>query len=445
MERGTGQALPSERDAWSHARLIPMLGTRDKKERERRATSCLLAVMHGVPEFGRALLKELGAPSSREIKTFTEVRFKTASGKPSTPDGAISCRGRKGTWTCLLEVKTGNDRLRAEQVTEYVDLAREHDFDAVLTISPQITTAVKESPVEVSGKKLRRVCLYHYSWWEVITRAIVQQRFRGVSDTDQDWVLRELIHYLTSPNSGTVEFEDMGPSWVVVRDGARRGTLGGDRNGATEIAGRWDQFCFALCLSFTQSLGVDVRPHRRRGEATPQRLERFTDELIEDGVLERRLEIPNAIAPLELRVDLRARQTATSVSFAAADRATLRGRVGWLTKQLKEAPDGLLVTARFPNVQTFSSASLGQIRADPKALCHSQDPKRLPRSFTLTLVKEMGRGRGRGEGTFAGETTKQALGFYREIVEELTPWQPAAPQTQEPEDGVELPPGPPDH
>ena len=43
--------------------LIPTFGTRTQQEQEKRATSCLLAVMHGVPECGHALLTELGAPS----------------------------------------------------------------------------------------------------------------------------------------------------------------------------------------------------------------------------------------------------------------------------------------------------------------------------------------------------------------------------------------------
>lgn len=87
-------------DSWRHARLIPTFGSRNDKEREKRATSCLLAVMHGVPEFGHALLKELGAPKSLEIETFAEVRFKNGGGKTVIPDGAIVCQRGKTRWTC---------------------------------------------------------------------------------------------------------------------------------------------------------------------------------------------------------------------------------------------------------------------------------------------------------------------------------------------------------
>src|SRR5215217_2067563 len=84
---------------WPLARLIPTAGIRGQEEQERRATSSLLAVMRAVPEFGHALLKELGAPKSPVIETFTEVRFKDAERKTVIPDGAIVCRRGEKVWT----------------------------------------------------------------------------------------------------------------------------------------------------------------------------------------------------------------------------------------------------------------------------------------------------------------------------------------------------------
>ena len=63
--------------------------------------------MGAVPEFGKALLAEAGAPKGR-ITTFTEVQLKDADGKLSIPDGvAVVERGAK-TWRCLVEVKTSD-------------------------------------------------------------------------------------------------------------------------------------------------------------------------------------------------------------------------------------------------------------------------------------------------------------------------------------------------
>jgi hypothetical protein len=48
--------------------------------------------MHGVPEFGHALLREVDVPKASVVETFAEVRFKDGSGKTVIPDGAIACR-----------------------------------------------------------------------------------------------------------------------------------------------------------------------------------------------------------------------------------------------------------------------------------------------------------------------------------------------------------------
>jgi hypothetical protein len=126
-------------DGWHPARLIPTVGIRGQEEQERRATSCFLAVMHAVPEFGHALLNELGAPKSTVIETFAEVRFKDVNGKTVIPDGAIVCERGGKRWTCLVEVKTAKAMLKGEQVSAYLDIARDNGFDGVLTISNQIT------------------------------------------------------------------------------------------------------------------------------------------------------------------------------------------------------------------------------------------------------------------------------------------------------------------
>jgi hypothetical protein len=160
-------------DGWRHARLIPTFGVRSQLEQEKRATSCLLAVVHGVPEFGYALLKELGAPKAPVIETFAEVRFKDAAGKTVIPDGAIVCRRGSKSWTCLVEVKTGAARLKDDQVTSYLDISRANGFDGVLTISTQITTDASESPIAIDRRKLRGLNLWHFSWWKVLTEAVV--------------------------------------------------------------------------------------------------------------------------------------------------------------------------------------------------------------------------------------------------------------------------------
>jgi hypothetical protein len=420
----------SPQDGWHPARLIPTAGIKGIDEQERRATSAVLAVMHAVPEFGHALLKELGPPKSNAIRTFAEVRFKNGDGKTAIPDGAIVCERGKKSWTCLVEVKTSNAALRDEQVASYLDLARDNGFDAVLTISNQITAAADESPVSVDKRKLRKVGLWHLSWWRILTEAIVQSRYRGVSDPDQAWILRELIAYLDHEASGAGGFGDMGDAWVSVRKAAHDGTL---RNGAEsrDVVERWEQFSQYLCLGLSQDLGRRVTVHRPRKQTTAARLDELSKSLVADGLLEATLRVPDAVGDVVLRADLRSRQTLTSVTVAAPNEMRAKSRINWLLRQLGDAPESLRIDVAYPNARQTMSELLSVARDAPERLLYEADPRREPRSFTLTLARPMGQKRGKDEGSFVRTTREHVFSFYRDLVQDLKPWQARAPRLRE--------------
>ncbi|MDW5594727.1 hypothetical protein VSS74_10290 [Conexibacter stalactiti] len=419
----------SSRDGWRPARLLPTVGIRGQEEQERRATSALLAVMRAVPEFGHALLKELGAPKSL-IQTFAEVRFRTADGKTVIPDGAIVCERGKRSWTCLVEVKTGSAQLRDDQVSSYLDVARDNGFDAVLTISNQITSSSAESPVSVDGRKLKKVALWHFSWWRVITDAIVQSRYRGVSDPDQAWILDELIAYLDHEASGAGGFTDMGENWVAVRKAAHDGTLRPSPE-ARDVAERWEQFTNYLCLGLSQDLGENVTVLRPRRQTTSMRLDEIVRMLTGEGRLEATLRVPGAIGDIDLRADLRTRQTLTRVSFAAPGEMRATPRINWLLRQLKEAPGDLRVDVAYPNARQTTAGLLLVVAEEPERLLYEPDIRREPRSFSLTLLRKMGQKRGKEEGSFVRETRNQIVDFYGDLVQNLKPWQARAPRLRE--------------
>lgn len=418
----------SAADGWLHARLIPTYGIRSQDEQEKRATSCLLAVMHGVPEFGHALLRELGAPKSPSIDTFAEVRFKSADGKVDIPDGAIVCQRGSKRWTCLVEVKTGSATLKDEQVARYIDIAREQGFDGVLTISNQITHSASESPVCVNGHKLRKTSLWHFSWWRILTEAVVLSRYKGVSDSDQAWVLRELIHYLTGQASGVAGFEDMGKDWVPVRTAAHDGTLRSGDPRTRQVAERWDQFTEYLCLSLSQELGRNVISVRSRKQTTSARVDELEKSLATAGILHTTIRVPDAIGDLQIRADLKSRQTSLSVDIAAPSEGRPKFRINWLLRQLTEAWPDLRVEVWYPHARETVAATLEQARERPEILFFPTDLAREPRSFVLTLRRPMGQKRGRVEGSFVRETREQAVTFYRDLVQNLKAWQARPPQ-----------------
>lgn len=412
---------------WIPARLIPVAGIRGQEEQELRAASSLLAVMGAVDEFGRSLLKEIGAPAGK-ISTYTEVPLTAADGKRLRPDGAVRVERGKTRWQCLVEVKTGNAPLNPEQVASYLDLAREHGFDAVLTISNHISTSSSDAPVEVDRRKLRRVDLRHLSWWRILTEAVMQHQHRGVRDPDQAWILGELIAYLEHEKSGAIGFEDMGKHWVEVRNSARDGTMRITDPGVRDVVDRWEQFIEYLCLTLSQDLGVQVVSAQSRARDGRIWTEALLSGLDERGALFGSFRVPNAVGPIDVEADLRARQTRVGVQVPAPKEGRPLTRINWLLRQLAKAPSDLTVEVQFARSKETTALRLTDARDDPRGLLSPSDPKREPRAFVLSLARTLGTRRGRGERSFVQETRRQVVGFYANLVEELRPWQPRAPR-----------------
>jgi hypothetical protein len=422
-----GTVRNGEPNPWMPARLIPVAGIRGQDEQEIRAASSLLAVMGAVNEFGRALLKEIGAPTGR-ISTFTEIPLKDAEGKTWRPDGAILVERGKTSWKCLVEVKTGNAPLDPNQLSTYLDLAREHGFQALLTISNQISNSPAEVPVAVDRRKLRSVQLRHLSWWRILTEAIMQHQHRGVRDPDQAWILGELIAYLEHEKSGAVGFEDMGQSWVRVRNATRDGTIRSTDAGVKDVVERWEQFVEYLCLGLSQDLGVQVVSAQSRARDGQAWADSLLKGLENEGTLSGSFRVPGAVGPIGVVADLRARLTRVSVKVAAPKEGRPQTRVNWILRQLKKAPDDLRVEVQFARTKETTALLLKDAREEPAGLLSPTDPKREPRSYTLSLARPLGTKRGRGERSFVHETRRQVVSFYGNLVEGLAEWRPKAPR-----------------
>lgn len=414
-------------ERWQRARLVPIVGERGHQAQERRATSVLLAVMTIVPEFGKELLAQLGAPRGR-VEAFVEVPLKDDAGRTSIPDGVITVTRGKTEWACLVETKTGGNRLAEEQVSRYVDLARAHGFNAVLTISNQIAHEAGESPVQIDGRRLRSVSLRHLSWWRILTEAVVQQNHRGVSDPEQAWILGELIAYLSHPSSGVGDFDDLGDGWVAVRDGAKNETLVLSDSAVDSVASRWEEFTQYLCLSFRQDLGRSVSPVFGRKSNASIRLDATRRQLVERGTLETSLRVPDTVGAITLSADLRARRLHVSTGLGAPDEGRAKTRINWLVRQLSDAPPDLRIDVRFAGCRESATASLSRVREDPSILMSEIDAARVPREFLLTRSTPTGKKRGQGRGSFIGDARRDLFDFYENVVQVLRPWSPRAPQ-----------------
>ncbi|MFD6661833.1 stress response protein [Micromonospora chalcea] len=426
-------------ETWLAARLIPTSGINGAEEQERRATSALLAVMSAVREFGRVLTQSVGAPAG-VVQTFIEVPFKLGN-QQLFPDGLIRVTRGQRQWTALVEVKTGSNPLRSEQLEAYLDIAREQGFDALITISNEIAPVPGQHPTTVDRRKLRKVALYHLPWTEILTQAVIQKEYRGIADPDQAWVLGELIRYLEHPRSGALEFSDMGPAWVQVRDGVSAGTLRAGDDAAAQVAGRFDALIRYACLRLGRQLGTDVTPAlSRRDLADPAaRTQSLANQLASAGTLSGSIRIPGAVGHLHVTADLRAGQIVCHVDVDAPRSGRPTTRVNWLVRQLRDAPDTVRIEAFAMHARGGGATDLlRQVRAEPTTLI--SDPSRELRAFRIAQSTAAGTKRGSGRGAFIDSVLHAIDDFYEQIIQNLKPWMPAAPRLRTSEDVIPVQP-----
>lgn len=419
-------------ESWHEARLIPTSGINGAEEQERRATSALLAVMGAVREFGRGLTKPLGAQVG-SVQTFVEVPFELAE-RRLFPDGLIRVsRGHK-TWTALVEVKTGANQLAAEQLENYLDIAREQGFNAVITISNEIPAVPGQHPTKVDKRKLKKVDLHHWSWTQVLAEAVMQKEFRGVADPDQAWILGELIRYLEHPRSGALEFDDMGEAWVSIRDAVAASTLRPTNKGVAEVAARFDALLRFGSLRLGRQLGTEVTPILSRAElADPaRRTQAMVARLCAHGQLVGSIRIPDAVAPITITVDLRAGRIDCHVDIEAPREGKPTTRVNWLVRQLASAPDSVRIEAYVAHARGSSAAELlGAVRVNPMLLLG--DGGKELRSFRVAQSVPMGAKRGRGRGAFIDSTLAAVDSFYSEVLQNLKAWSATPPRLRQPD------------
>lgn len=412
--------------SWNTARLIPTSGINGPEEQERRATSALLAVMSAVKEFGRTLTQPLGAPAG-QLETFIEVPF-DLNGKRIFPDGLIRARRGSKSWTALLEVKTSTNELTTEQLENYLDVARENGFDALITISNQLPPATGVHPTPVDGRKLRRVALHHWSWTEVLTHAVMQKEYRGVADPEQAWILGELIRYLEHPKSGAMQFDDMGPHWVPVRDAVQAGTLRASDKTALDVAASFDALIRYAALRLGRRLGAEVTPVLTRAEAANPALRpaALASSLVKSGTFAAALRIPNAVSDLTVTADLRASKLTCSFDVDAPREGRATTRINWLLRQLRESPDSLRVEAHFAWGRTDAAELLRDVRQDAAKLVI--DPAKEIKSFTIAHVSGAGSKRSAGRGGFIDSVLDAVDASYEDIGQRLKPWAATPPR-----------------
>jgi len=418
---------------WQSARLIPVAGIKGDREAEQRATSALLAVLSVVRDLSHDLLSPLGASSAGKavVETFTEVTIES-NGKPVRPDGLIRVTYGKRSFTALVEVKTGDNKLDKDQLNSYWQAAREAKYDHIITISNEIAASGFHPVQGLRVQKNSPVQITHLSWTRILSTALRIKNHKGVDDPEQAWILGELVRYLEHHASGVMQTADMGVEWTAVRDGARAGTLNRRTPGVREVAAKIDEvFTFAsLILSSEIGEDVDVVLSKSLRDHT-LRLDSFTKAMIDGQPVPGTLRIPHTAGDIKTSIDLRAQQMSASVDVKAPEDKGARGRVGWLLSQLDDSDDDVIIESYARNARVPIATSLGAARRDRGVLL--ADDRSEAHRFVLMKRVPMPHGRRSSarKAGFVDGYMSMVADFYENVVQRVTPWQPPAPKRKQ--------------
>ena len=422
-------ASPEFLESGEVARLIPVIAD---SRREQRVASVFLATLAAVPDLAQQLLSTAGIRLGKRsvIDTYTEVVLKEHSEAKDRPDGLIVITAGKNSWKALLEAKIGSSMLEEDQVHRYLQLARQCEIDAVITLSNQFVARPTHSPIRVPKTLTRRVDLFHWSWKTVATEAVLLQARDAVKDPDQAFILREFVRFISHDSVGITGFDRMPSQWrdavTLVKSG---GFIGKTTPEAEALVSAWHQETRDLALRMSQHLATEVVVRLPRAHASDAD-QRFRDDcakLSSHNKLEVEYEIPNAASPLTVTADL-VSQTIRVAMEAGAPLDKQRGtaRVNWLLRQLKATSDEqLFVRISWPSRAQDTVCRLSDIREDPKAIVGGAPLP--PKSFEVFQLCDDAR-RFTGRKTFIEEIERVVPQFYDNVGQRLERWVPKPPK-----------------
>ena len=427
-------SLPEYLKRGEKARLFPVLADTSK---EGRSTSILLSCLVHVREFGQAMLGSVNQRVGKlaSLVTYTEVTFADQREKKEhRPDGLIVLRIGKRRWKALVETKVGNSKLDEEQLAAYMRLAKEHNIDAVITVSNQFTSRPDHHPVKLSAKTRSKVRIYHWSWMYIITQADLLVSNDDIEDEDQYFILSEMLRFLTHASTGVKSFDRMPEAWTgIVQKVADGASLQTKSEEVQDIVAAWHQEVRDISLLLTRQVNVKVEVRLSRSHVLDPaaRAKEDARELAEKQTLSAGLRIQDAAALIELVVDIGKRTISASMTLEApGNRKTTPARLNWLLRQLQKTSEtDIHIRLNWPGRRPRTQHTLKELRENSAmASAGSQD---LPVArFEVCMIRQLGR-RFSQRKSFIEELEQMVSRFYETVGQRLRAYQPPAPKVSE--------------
>lgn len=411
---------------YSEAKLIPLLKTGD----EGALTSIILASLRLVKEFRDSVFKEIKLSKSKSIYYLTEVIFNEIDSK-SRVDGlvlVVSAGVIKDA--AVFEMKNKNNSVDKEQVERYIDLCKKVKIDKLITISNEFVADSTQSPVK--AKKPKNFNLYHFSWTYLMTKGqlLLFKNDSNIQDEDQVEIMKEVLCYLESPQSGVNGYLSMKSGWKETVDKiSNRIPLKVSDECIEEAVESWYEQEKDMALMFSRKLGVLVKSTGRNKESAKEDIRR----IIKNQELTGNLSIKNSVSDIKIKLDFEVKTTTMSVKVTPPLDKGTKAKITWIARQLegvkKKAREdferlssGLLLEANIKHAREHIRVPL----TDIESLIEATKTKEI-QAFNVVYISKFGAGFGSNK-KFIALVEKMLLEYYAGIVQYLTNWNRPAPK-----------------
>jgi len=419
------------------ARLLPFYKAGD----EMALTSIFLSGVRLIREFRNEIFRTINLSRSNQLRIYTEVEFLLFDKKRM--DGLILViRSNKIIDAVLLEVKNNRNDIDDKQISEYLNIAKEYGISKFLTISNQFVAFATQSPTNIKPPK--HVTLYHLSWTFILTIAkiLIAENDTNIEDVDQLEIMKEIVEYFESKNSGILGLTQMKSGWTELTRKANAGaSLKLSDPIVEDTISSWlqEERCMALVLS--KELGLFVRSGQTRFKNDLSGRVKFEQkELVKNSRLESNLQIDGAVSALKIIGYFDRMTIEMSSSIQAPDDKQNRGKISWLQSQIKRCqnknqelfkllePD--LVVDIFSKYYGKNSI---RFRLDELDTASSQIGKREIKGFSILYIKSLGKNFESRKGVVV-IMEKMLINYYECIFQHLKRWEKPAPQIIHPKE-----------
>jgi len=412
------------------AKLIPFYKPGD----EMALTSIFLSALRLVKEFRTNILKAINLPRSGKIHIFTEVEFLLFDKK--RVDGLILIvRGKKIIDGALIEVKNKSIELNEQQITDYLNIAKQYNIPKLLTVSNQFVSFPTQSPLSLKAPK--HVDLYHLSWSYILTAAhiLLADNKNNIEDEDQIEIMNEVVDYFESKNSGVVGFNQMKPGWVEIANKAISGTsLKLSDISVDETISSWLQEERDMALILSRELGLLVRSGKDKFKNNLKaRIEFEKRELISKLSLQSILQIDGAASNIIVKSNFDRRNIEMLSSLTPPQDRKEKAQITWIRNQIKfcerknpELFDRIKKELMVDINIKYSSKPI-RLQLDELEYAFERIIGKDIKSFNILLNKHLGR-KFVSRTIFVTSIENMLIDYYQGIVQYLKKWEKPAPQ-----------------